>query len=302
MRSRKKIKHALGYGAVAVLGWVARGTPRAMGHRVFSGLGGLAGRILERDRRRANDNLAIAFPEAAPMVRDAMVRAMFRALGRNVYEFLRIEGASARALAERIDHIEGLEHLDGACRAGRGVIVITGHIGCWELMPAYFASRGYRVTAVARRVRAERLNERLVAVRRSVGVVSLDRDASPREAIAVLQRGEILGVLIDQHTRVSGVYVPFFNRPALTPTAVAKLALMTGAKIVPMGIFLNHRGKHVVHALPEIEPPPAQSREAAVRAVTAACSLAVERLIRIDPKQWVWFHQRWRETADAARG
>ncbi|MDH3197274.1 MAG: lysophospholipid acyltransferase family protein [Candidatus Krumholzibacteria bacterium] len=302
MRASKKIKHAMGYGAVRVLGWVARGTPRAIGHRVFSGLGRLAARILERDRRRAADNLALAFPEAAPMVRDAMVTAMFRALGRNVYEFLRLEGASPRALAERIDHVEGLERLERAYGAGRGLIVITGHIGCWELMPAYFVSRGYRVTAVARRVRTERFNERLVAVRRSVGVVSLDRDASPREMIAVLKRGEVLGVLIDQHTRVSGVYVPFFNRPALTPTAVAKLALMTGAKILPMGIFLNHRGKHVVHVLPEIEPPPAQSREASVQAMTAACSLAVERLIRIDPKQWVWFHQRWRETADAARG
>jgi len=292
----------MGYGAVAVLGWAARGMPPALGHRVFSGLGGLAGRFLGRDRRRATENLAAAFPEAAPMVRQAMVRGMFRTLGRNVYEFLRIEGASTRALAERVERVEGLEWFERACAAGHGVIGITGHIGCWELIPAYFASRGYKVNVVARRMRTERLNDRLLAMRRSVGVSSMDRDASPREIVAVLERGELLGVLIDQHTRVSGVYVPFFNRPALTPTAVAKMALMTGAKILPMGIFLNHRGKHVLHVLPEVEPAPGGTREERVRALTAACSLAVERLIRIDPLQWVWFHERWRGVPDAAQG
>jgi KDO2-lipid IV(A) lauroyltransferase len=103
-------------------------------------------------------------------------------------------------------------------------------------------------------------------------------------------------VLIDQHTSVSGAYVPFFNRPAFTPTGVAKLSCLTGAPILPMADFLKANGKHVIQVLPPIFPPEkVTDKKTTVERITAECSLAVEQLIRLDPKQWVWFHHRWRE-------
>jgi KDO2-lipid IV(A) lauroyltransferase len=100
------------------------------------------------------------------------------------------------------------------------------------------------------------------------------------------------------------MYVPFFDRPAYTPTAVAKMALATGAAILPMGIYLGRNGRHVVHVAPPIpvdrSPRDAASKDALVRALTCECSLAVERLIRLDPTQWVWFHHRWREPKEDA--
>jgi KDO2-lipid IV(A) lauroyltransferase len=145
-------------------------------------------------------------------------------------------------------------------------------------------------------MRDQRLDEELVAIRASVGVTTIDRDSSPREMIKSLRRGEILGVLIDQHTDVGGMYVPFFEKPAFTPTGVAKLACLTGAPIVPMADFLNANGKHTIQVLPPIVPPDVVTdKSATVERLTKECSLAVEQLIRIDPKQWVWFHHRWRE-------
>lgn len=300
MRLGKRLKKKGEYWLVQSLFGLARLLPRRAGQRFFGGLGTAGARLLSSDRRRAVENLGVAFPEAPEMIRAAMARAMFKSLGRNLYEFLRLEGASAETLAERVERVVGMDNYLTARARGRGVIGITGHIGCWELTPAYFVSRGYPVSAVARRMQVNRLNERLVDIRRSVGVVTLDRDESPRAMIKVLKRGEILAVLIDQHTRVAGVYVPFFNRPALTPTAVAKIALMTGAPIVPMAIFMNARGKHEVHVLPAIEPGIyTGKRDDVVAQLTADCSTAVERLIRIDPKQWVWFHNRWREPEGA---
>jgi KDO2-lipid IV(A) lauroyltransferase len=221
---------------------------------------------------------------------------MFRTLGRNAYEFLRLKDAPRDTLLERVERIEGMENFLAAHRAGRGVIVITGHIGCWEIMPAHFVARGFPVTVIARRMKVDRLNGRLVDLRKSFGVATIDRDDNPRRMFEPLRRGEILGVLIDQHTRVAGMWVPFFGRPAHTPTAVAKIALATGAPIVPMAAFLGRNGRHVIHVLPAIAVPHSgrDGRERAVREITAACSLAVESLIRIDPKQWVWFHHRWR--------
>lgn len=298
MRRTKRLKRWGEYWLVRGFLGLARMLPRRAGQRLFGGLGAWGGRIRSGDRRRAVANLGVAFPDAPELFRDAMARAMFRSLGRNLFEFLRLEDASPELLAERVERVVGMDHYLAAHAHGRGEIVITGHIGCWEIMPAYFVSRGYPVSVIARRMKVERLNQRLVDIRRSFGVTTLDRDASPRAMIEVLRRGEILGVLIDQHTNVAGVYVPFFNRPAYTPTAVAKLALMTGAPIVPMAVFLNERGRHDIHVLPAIDPGGfTGDRERAVNELTAACSTAVENLIRIDPKQWVWFHHRWRQPA-----
>jgi len=279
---------------VQVLRILARVLPRRMGLAIFGALGSAARRILANDRRRAVDNLARAFPDANRMVCDAMTRAMFRSLGRNVWEFLRLEGASPEEVARRVERVEGLEHVDSALAGGKGMLVITGHIGCWELLPAYFASIGYPVTGVARQMRIGRLNDQLRAIRASVGVHTIDRDASPRQMIDVLRRNEALGVLIDQHTRVAGVYVPFFGRPAYTPTAVARMEFITGAPIVPMASFMADSGRHVIRVLPAIEVERSDDRTSDIDRLTAKCSRAIEELIRIDPKQWVWIHDRWR--------
>ena len=299
VRTRKKVKRAGEVAAVETLFGFARLMPRRLGSAIFAVLGSLAARGFERDRRRAVENLAVAFPHAPAPVRSALARASFKALGRNIFEALRLAGMSPEKVQERVERVDGMEHFVAAHNAGKGIVVVTGHIGCWELMPAYFVSIGYRVWVVARRMKSERLNAKLAAMRASVGVKSIDRDENPRRMLELLRRGEILGILIDQHTSVAGMYVPFFDRPAFTPTAVAKIALASGAAVVPMAIYLAHGGRHVVRVLPAIPVDAlagaASNKDAAVRAITTECSLAVERLIRLDPAQWVWFHHRWRE-------
>jgi KDO2-lipid IV(A) lauroyltransferase len=293
--ARKKLKRKGEYWLIRSIAGLARVLPRRAGHRVFGWLGLMAGRLLSRDRRMAVDNLGVAFPDAPPMLRTAMVRAMFKNLGRNAFDFVNLEGRGRDHFDRLVDRVEGLEHFQRAYGEGKGVVVITGHIGCWELMPAYFAARGYDISVIGRRMRLDGLDRRLVEIRHSFGIESIDRDGSPRRMVEALRRGRMLGVLIDQHTSVAGIYVPFFGRPALTPTAVAKLALMTGAPILPMAVFLGARGRHVVHVLPTVAIPQEGSREDVIRELTGRCSHAVEELIRIDPKQWVWFHDRWRE-------
>lgn len=296
MPERKYYKRKCEYWLIISLARLARLIPRRAGQSAFGTLGGWMGRLLKKDRQRAIDNLAIAFPQSHLMVREAMAAAMFKNLGRNIYDFLNLKNAPANHVQSLVGRVRGMDHFQQAEALGRGVIVITGHIGCWELMPPYFVTLGYRVSVVARRMRDQRLAQELIAIRASVGVTTADRDSSPRMMIRLLKRGEVLGVLIDQHTSVSGAYVPFFGRPAFTPTGVAKLAILSGAPIVPMADYSTSSGKHTIQVLPPIVPPedPAD-KETAIREVTTECSLAVERLIRIDPKQWVWFHHRWRE-------
>jgi KDO2-lipid IV(A) lauroyltransferase len=273
----------------------ARALPRGAGLKVFSGIGTTAERLLRSDRARALENLKIAFPEASPLFRQAMAKAMFKTLGLNAYEFANLGGSSPERVTSLVERVEGQEHLDEAYGRGQGLIAITGHIGCWELMAAYFANMGYEVNVVGRELWEQRINTEVVRIRESVGYHTIDRDSGGKDMLRILKRKGIVAILIDQHTRVSGVYVPFFSRPAHTPVGAAKLALATGATLLPMAIYMTRPGRHMIRILPAIElPDNGHSKEERARIVTARCSQAIEDLIRHDPKQWVWFHRRWR--------
>jgi KDO2-lipid IV(A) lauroyltransferase len=295
VETTKKLKRNFEVLAFNSLTGLARSLPRESGMRLFSAIGQAAGKMFREDRQRTLDNLALAFPGTPKPVRDALARAVFKTVGKNFFEFLRLEGSSREHLAALVRRVEGQERMDEAIAMGRGVIVITGHIGCWELLAGYYATRGHRVSVVGRELWEKRLNEKLLRIRGSLGYRTIDRDSGGKEMVRALREKQLLAVLIDQHTRVSGVYVPFFGRPAHTPVGVAKLALATGAPILPMAIYLEHGNRHAIRILPRVEVPEVTlDKEIRVEELTRRCSAAVEQLVRLDPKQWVWFHDRWR--------
>jgi len=306
VKKTKKLKRNFEVLAFGGLMCLARSLPRESGMKLFSAIGATAGRMFGEDRKRALENLALAFPETPQPIREALARAVFKTMGMNFFEFLNLEGSSRKRLGELVSRVEGQERMDRAIAAGRGVIVITGHIGCWELLAGYYAARGYPVTVVGRELWERRLNERLLKVRQSLGYRTIDRDSGGKEMVRALRDKHLLAVLIDQHTRVSGVYVPFFNRPAFTPVGVAKLALATGAPVLPMAIYMRPDGRHEIRILSQIDASDAGlsglSKEERVIELTRRCSAAVEELVRYDPKQWVWFHDRWRPGEGGALG
>ena len=276
--------------------------PRRSGLSLFGFLGTVAFRCYRRDRERAIRNLSLAFPETDPMILGAMARGAFAALGRNAYEALRLTYLKSDAVLG-LCSVEGEEHLWEACHSGRGVIALTGHIGCWELLAVYFACKGYKVNVVYRDQRDKRLDDMLVRMRRRHGIASIPRGSSAVSAYRVLRRGEILAMLIDQDIDVDGVFVPFFGVPAHTPRGAAAFALRSGAPIVPLAIHQQPDGRHHVTVLPPLEVPSTELEETErIDEYTRRCSSAVESLIRVYPQQWVWFHDRWRrkETVDAA--
>lgn len=303
MENTKKLKRNFEVLAFHLLAGLARSLPRGSGMKCFSAVGAAAAQLFREDRRRTANNLALAFPGTPGPFRDALARAVFRTVGKNFYEFLTLEGSSKERIGGLIHKIDGQERMDEAIAMDRGVIVITGHIGCWELLAGYYATRGHRVSVVGRELWEKRLNEKLLRIRGSMGYRTIDRDSGGKEMVRALRDKHLLAVLIDQHTRVSGMYVPFFGRPAYTPVGVAKLAIATGAPILPMAIYLEHGNRHAIRILPRVEmPDESLGKERRVEELTRRCSAAVEELVRYDPKQWVWFHDRWRsETGSVLR-
>jgi KDO2-lipid IV(A) lauroyltransferase len=214
--------------------------------RLADGVAPLLPVVLREARRLSLEHLALALPELDARRREEVVRAMFRGHVRSV-----IEIALMRDIARRLDEVvsvEGLEVMDEALAAGRGVVAITGHIGNWELLAAFFGLRGYPVTVIATPVKGERLNAENVAVRAEVGVETVLREGpgASRQILRTLKRGRILAILMDQATRGQATPVPFFGRLAWTPIGPALLAERTGARLV--GVFIHRRadGRHVI--------------------------------------------------------
>lgn len=261
-------------------------------------MGGIAGRlgylVAGRKRRRVLGHLAIAFPDRPDAERKAMARRVFRRLGQNAAEVIKLPAYDRDTVLD-LARFEGVEHLKDAVAAGKGALLLTGHIGCWELMAAALSLEGLPLNVIAREVYDPRLDRIILGTRMAHGVRTIQREArsAAREILRVLRRGEILGLLIDVDIKAPGAFVPFFGKPAWTPTGAAAFSLRTCAPAV-MG-FINREGsRYVIRLEPPLHPVVTGDRDADLRENTARYTARIEAAIRRQPEDWVWTHRRWR--------
>jgi KDO2-lipid IV(A) lauroyltransferase len=258
--------------------------------------GRIAYRTVGRQRERALENLRSAFGREKS-------EAEIRALAEKVFEHFAQTAAELphfpRLSREKISHFveagDAFRIYDSLLARGRGVIMLTSHIGCWDLLAGVFGLKGYRGSAVARRIYYEPYNHWVVDLRRRLGVGTVYHDEPTQKILDVLQRNEILGLLPDQDIdRVKGVFVDFFGRPAYTMTAPARIALSTGAPIIPTFLIREPGDRYRVVLGEVIHPTLTATRVEAIRSITAAWMASVEKVIRAWPEQWAWMHNRWR--------
>jgi KDO2-lipid IV(A) lauroyltransferase len=258
-----------------------------------AGMGDLARRVGLR-RRVAEDNLRIAFPEQTPEFRDAVLRAHYRELGRVAAEYPRLGALVKAGAGEVVAGATGLEHLDAARSLGRGVILLTGHYGHFELLGAWLGRR-HPLDFVVKPLSNPSVEAMLAGWRAEAGVGTIPLGAGMRRVFEALRANRWVAMVADQDARDHGTFVPFFGRPSSTPKGPAELALRTGAPLI-MGFA--HRQEDGRHAL-EIAPPLAISDPRAPNAVAAltACHTALlEAEVRKRPEAWFWLHRRWKTT------
>lgn len=283
---------------VAALGRV----PPALGRWIGRRLGDVALLALGGRRRRALANLRLAFPDLAPAARRRLCRRSFQHFGMTMAE---LAGMLARPLDATLASVtvEGLEHLREAMERSGRAIVLTAHLGNWEILSAaHRLAGGYGLAVVVRPLDTPGLNALAERLRRKTGVELIDKRHALRPVLGALARGRMVGILLDQNaSRREGVFVPFFGREASTSRSVAVLALRTGAPIVPIFARREPGGRHRVSILPVVEAPVDRSGEAAIVSLTARCTAVVEAAIREVPEQWLWMHHRWRTRPAPAR-
>jgi len=256
-----------------------------------AGLGDLA-RGLGVRREVALDNLACAFPERGDAERQAILAEHYRELGRVCCEYARLPELAHAPGDEVVAAARGLDHLEAARAQGRGVILLTGHYGNFELLGAWLARR-YPLDIVVQELANPGVDAILARARRDAGVGLIPRGAGVRRVFHALRENRCVALVADQDARRSGVFVPFFGRCCSTPAGPAELALRTGAPLV-MGFALRRPdGRHELELLPPLAMPDTHDR-AAVIALTAAHTAVLEEWVRRRPATWFWLHRRWK--------
>ncbi len=295
------MRHRLEYLLVRALIVLVRLAP----DRLVRGCGSLLGfafYVVDRPHRRiAERNLAAAFPLRSSSERRAIVRAAFAHFGRLLFEVLKFSTLSPDTMLARVE-FDGEERARLAYAQGKGVLFVTGHFGFWELHAVVHALRLAPIGVLARALDNPDLNRLLESIRERTGNSVIYRQNTIRRVMRMLQTGQGVAVLIDQHIQSrDAIYVDFFERPAATTSAVAAIALRTGAPVVPVFALPLAGGRYRMIYEHPIAPPGADSPDA-VREFTQRCTDVLEMYVRRRPDLWLWMHRRWRDTEPSSAG
>ena len=250
---------------------------------------------LGRLRRVGRRNLEMALPDLSATQRAAVLRQEYRHLGWLLAEFCQMS-TYTRETASRFIRYEGLDHYLGARNRGKGVFVLTGHLGAWELSSFYHSLAGHPMGMVIRRLDNPLVDSLVNSIRCQHGNRVLHKDDFARGLIGAMRAGETVGILMDTNmTPPQGLFVPFFGVEACTASGLARVALKTGAAVLPGFLLWEERERqYVLRFGPELELADSGDSEADAASNTALFTGVIEETIRQYPSQWLWMHRRWK--------
>jgi KDO2-lipid IV(A) lauroyltransferase len=257
-------------------------------------------------RRVVLENLRLAFPEKTEGERRAIARATYRNVARLAPEFLLAPRMTAGEL-ERVFSYDGWERFEAARARGRGVIACTAHFGNFEMLAAAHNLKGIPITMISRRMGKSSVNDLWRKARARAGVEDLlvRKGETLREARRALERGRVLGYVIDQNQPLRRAIFPtFFGVPAATSPTPAVLALRTGAAVIFALALPLGGGRHRVLIEGPLEVPDTGDRKRDILAFMQDLNDRLERHVRAHPEHWYWLHRRWktRPEGEALRG
>ena len=296
MKPPSKPRTLLEYLGGRVFLFIARALP-LRGALVFGEcLGSLGAFVLRKRRRIAVQNILRAFPGISQARAEAMAVRVFR-------HFMRVsvEAAIAPAILTPGNFKEYITFHDErfiheALDSPKGAIWITAHIGAWEIFSVVLSFFSARITSVYRPVKNPKIDKMLRRHRAAFGQRLVERKGALKTLLRVLRndKGHV-AMLVDQHARRGGIWVPFFGRPAATTPAPAILALRTGAPVV---LWYSRRLPGTFRFEAWCDKPftvtPTGDRARDIERVTRRISGRIEEFIRTAPDQWLWLHRRWR--------
>ena len=253
-------------------------------------LGKLIWGFSKRRRQVAVDNLGYAFPEKSLEERTEIAKKSALHFARSTVDFMCAEEWTLEYLESSMK-IEGLEHMEEGFARGKGVLMITGHLGNWERLGAYIARRGVEIALIVRDANQEGINKMVNDMRMSSGAAVIPRGDAARPIITTLRRNGMVGIISDQNSEE--IFLPFFGKPAGTVLGPGVIRDRTEAAVMPAVCYDLGGGKYHLKFFPLLEPydvPDGRKGEGLMRAINHW----LEGAIREHPEQWLWMHDRWR--------
>lgn len=288
---RERLEYALLWPWIKLLGVLPRPLARAIGIALGLTVYAVHGRL----RRVGFRNLTIAFPEMSEPDRRRIVRGEFISLGRQLSELCLFPRYTKENISRTVVY-EGFENFDRAYARGKGVLFLTGHIGAWELSAFAHSLQGHPLSIVMRSLDNPYVDALIQRYRTMHGNRTVDKDDFVRGLLSAMKAGETVGILMDTNmTPPQGVFVRFFGIEACTASGLARVALKTGAAVVPGFLLWEPAdGQYVLHFGPELVLAHTSDHEADIVSATQQCNDVLESWIRRYPDQWLWIHRRWK--------
>jgi Kdo2-lipid IVA lauroyltransferase/acyltransferase len=274
---------------------VLRALPLDSALKVGAAVGSLAAAVDRRNRRIALRNLEIAFPDRDLAERQRILHGAYRNFGRMAAEWVHFFEFN-RANIESYVTYEACEHRDEALRisAGRGILVLTGHFGNFELLSLAHAIYGTPTAIIQRPNRNPIIDAAVTARRVRFGNLPVPRKGAGREIMRLLRDNWWVAIPLDLDTR-RGIFVDLFSKPAATNEALARIAMASGAPVLPA--FIVREGastRHRIRFLPVIEVERGRDRAELVQRNTQRFTDAIAQMISAHPDHWNWIHRRWK--------
>jgi Kdo2-lipid IVA lauroyltransferase/acyltransferase len=239
-------------------------------------------------------NLKIAYGDTLPEAeRERIARESFRNFGMFAIEVIKFAFMSEEEVDRRIDG-EAYAPFQELLEHKKGALLITGHLGNFEIAGRYATARGHELLALAREARDQGTTEMMNRLRRTSGIKVITLKQSLKPVFAALKRNASVAIICDQNA--TDVYVPFFGRPTGTVAGPARLALRTGAPMIFFFCVRDGNGGYKIHSNGTYWAEPTGDEQADIERVTTVINQRLEEMIRLYPEQWLWFHNRWKSS------
>lgn len=247
----------------------------------------LVGKLDKKHRKQTEANLVLAFPDKSPEERAAIAAGMYNHFGYIVADFVR---GSIRSDEEYLatTTVEGEEHFDAALAEGKGVLLVSAHLGNWERFGHWFSLKNVSVSGVARDANDDEITERITKIRGERGARMLSRGKAAREILVRLKAGEVIFILPDQNA--DDAFIPFFGHIAGTALGPSVLHIKTKAPILPACMLRTGPGQYRIVFREALHVQEGETSEELMTRVNAE----IEAMIRLAPEQYLWMHDRWR--------
>lgn len=292
-RKTRKLRHDLLFFAARLGYKCAQIIPRRLGLILFGSIGRLIYLFPGLDKKRTFEHLRFIYGGRwnRKQIRD-VASGVYCNLGKNLFDSIYLSQMSTAEL-DKVVTCDPIDELRKEYEKGKGIITVTSHSGCFEMLLHYFPAHGFKCFAIGRKMFDQRLENLVRQTRAGKDIAYLDRSEGTRKMVRLLGEGRFFGVLIDQDTNVEGVWADFLGHSAFTPSGPVKLAMKFNIPLFVITTARIEKDRHHIFISPKVEMTQTENFETDLQANVTKVNAFICETINRYPSQWVWMHRRW---------